>query len=67
MSGTIQINIDNCVTHIFIEENNPSVIDQYADVIRQFPNIMIIRSNWIDACFKNQSLLNSNKYIISKN
>lgn len=61
LSGTVHVNIDEHVTHIFLEENNPNIIQQY---FQQFPRITIINSKYIEDCFKTRTLLASEDYTV---
>ncbi|XP_011688012.1 PREDICTED: DNA ligase 4 isoform X2 [Wasmannia auropunctata] len=60
MSGTVKDNIDNSVTHAFVEDNETSIIAK----IREQTSTKIVKCKWIEECFRNGRICEITNYLI---
>ena len=68
MSGTSHTEVDEYVTHIFVEKSSSNIIEQYKDIVTSRQSqIQIINNKWIVDCFKKRKLLKVNDYLINVN
>lgn len=61
MSGTIKDNIDNSVTHIFVEDktDNTEKNLKVHDLA-----VKIVKCKWIEECFRNGKICDVTDYLI---
>lgn len=63
MLGTIKDNIDNSVTHAFVEDNRTSTTVRNVKV-REQTSAKIVKCKWIDECFRNGRICEITDYLI---
>ncbi|KAL0100095.1 hypothetical protein PUN28_019510 [Cardiocondyla obscurior] len=65
MSGTVKNNIDDSITHAFVEDTSET-----SDIVRNVKareqaSIKIVRYKWIEDCFQNRRLCDITNYLIN--
>lgn len=63
MSGTVKDNIDNSITHAFVENNETSTIVRNMKA-REQTSIKIVKCKWIEECFRNGRVCEITDYLI---
>lgn len=64
MSGTIKDNIDNSVTHVFVEDTSEtSTIIRNVKALEK-TSIKIVKCKWIEECFQNGQVCEITDYLI---
>ncbi|XP_056606446.1 chromodomain-helicase-DNA-binding protein 1-like [Triplophysa dalaica] len=53
------------VTHIVAEVDSPFHAQELQDVLRQYPQAILVKKKWLESCFANQRKVNASKYVIS--
>lgn len=67
MDGQVCDELDETVTHVFIDEERIRPLPVYKNLNRDRENpFKIVLSTWIDCCFRNKRLESDNEYTISK-
>jgi len=64
MSGTVKDNIDNSVTHVFVENNETSTIMRKHIKECEQRSIKIVKCKWIEECFRNSRICEITDYLI---
>ena len=64
MSGTIKDNIDNSVTHVFVEDNKIDNIMKNLK-IHERASVKIVKCQWIEECFQNGRICDITNYLIN--
>ena len=65
MAGSILTDINEHITHIYVQENNSNICKHYKDLVASLkPEIKIVNSRWISDCFKERTLLEVDKYVV---
>ncbi|CAL7949835.1 unnamed protein product [Xylocopa violacea] len=62
MAGTIRETIDDSVTHVFI--NKSSVDAELKNIIDNKSSLTIVKSDWIQECFKQNAIIPYSNYLI---
>lgn len=65
MNGICNDEIDENITHIFINEKSINMIDLYKQTNNLKKNIKIVNSQWIKDCFDNSKILSEKSYVIT--
>lgn len=60
MSGMIKDNIDNLVTHIFVEDNETVRNLKVHDLT----SVKIVKCTWIEECFRSSQVCDITNYLI---
>ncbi|XP_029169652.1 DNA ligase 4 [Nylanderia fulva] len=63
MSGTIKDNIDNSVSHIFVEDDKSNNIVENLKV-HNLTSVKIVKCKWIEECFRNGRICDITDYLI---
>lgn len=63
MSGTIKDNIDNSVTHVFVDDNEASAAARNLEA-REQASLKIVKCKWIEECFRNRKVCEIADYLI---
>lgn len=64
MSGTVKDNIDNSVTHVFVEETSETSTIVGNVKAREQTSIKIVKCKWIEECFENGRVCEITDYLI---
>lgn len=62
MSGMIKDNIDNFVTHIFVEDNETDTVRNLK--VDDLPSVKIVKCKWIEECFQSGQVCDITNYLI---
>jgi len=64
MSGTVKDNIDNSITHVFVENTSDiKIIVRNIKACEQ-TSIKIVKCEWIEECFQNRRVCEITNYLI---
>lgn len=63
MSGMIKDNIDNSVTHVFVEDYETDNIMENLK-IHDLVSIKVVKCKWIEECFRNGRICDITNYLI---
>lgn len=53
------------VTHVVGEVESPVHVQELRDVLRQYPQALLVKKKWLESCFANQRKVSASKYVIS--
>jgi len=63
MSGTIKDNIDNSVTHVFVDDSEANATVRNLEK-RERASLKIVKCKWIEECFRKRQVCEIADYLI---
>lgn len=65
MSGTVKNNIDNSVTHVFVDNETSTIVRNVKAQLQEQICTKIVKCKWIEECFRNGRVCEITDYLIN--